>query len=72
MTEVLIQFIPKDKNALDVINKLQEQLALCLKRNDIDEYGIAIGTFEYVEDESHILFHDEIGPPEKDESHGEH
>jgi len=73
MVELLVSFMPKNKPPLDVINKLQEQLALCLKRNDIDEYEISIGNSEEDTPEGfHSLIHDEIGPAqEKDQANGE-
>ena len=45
MTELYIFFRPNQKQALDIIKKIEEQLEICLKRKEISEYEIGFLIF---------------------------
>lgn len=57
MTDVLITFTPLEKDPLDIINLLKNDLDISLKRNEIAEYEIDLPNPDGPQGECIILMH---------------
>lgn len=57
MTDVLITFAALEKDPLDIINLLKNDLDLSFKRNQIDEYEIDLPNPDGPQGEPIILVH---------------
>jgi hypothetical protein len=67
MTDVSITFIPFNKDPLDIINLLKNDLDMSLKRNEISEYEIDLPNPDGPQGEPIILIHKAKPQPEPPE-----